>query len=71
MFQPISKTFKMPTGDTETMIPWKSKGLSEESIKYSTIPGNRHARKLKCIYNSKKAAEFKMVLPEIRQNNFR
>ena len=39
IFQPIYKTFRMSTGDTETIIAWKFKGFSEESIKPSTISG--------------------------------
>ena len=70
MFQPISKTFKMPTGDIETMIGQESKGFPEESIKYSTTPGNKLAPKLKCIYNSKIVVEFNKVLSEIRKSNF-
>ena len=30
----------MLTGDAKTIIVWKSKALSEESIKPSTTPGN-------------------------------
>lgn len=30
----------MPTSDIETIIAWKSKELSDESIKPSSTPGN-------------------------------
>ena len=40
IFQPIYKTFRMPTGDTETIIAWKFKGFSKESIKPPTMSGN-------------------------------
>ena len=50
----------MLTGDTETIITWKKKGLFDESIKVSIItPGNGVAPKLKWIDNSKIAAEFR------------
>ena len=53
------KTFRMPTGVTETIIAWKSKQLSDESIKASITAGNSLAPQVKCIDNSKIAAEFK------------
>ena len=49
----------MPTSDTETITAWKSKGLSEESIKPTTTPDNSLASKLKWIHNSKIRVEFK------------
>ena len=55
IFQPISNTFAMPDVDTETIIVWKPK----ESIKSPTTPGNSLAPKLKWVYNSKIAVEFK------------
>ena len=42
----ICNTFKMPTGDTETIMAWKSKGVSDESIMFP-------APKLKWFSNSK------------------
>ena len=47
MFQPIYYPFTMPTGDIETIIAWKSEGLSDEIIKPATAPGDSHAPKLK------------------------
>ena len=41
----------MPTGDTETIVAWKSKALLEETIKPPTTPGNSIAPKLKWIHN--------------------
>ena len=38
LFQPVSKTFRMPADDAETIIAWKSKGLSDKSIKPPTTP---------------------------------
>ena len=49
----------MPTSDTETIIPWKSKGLSDENIRPSVTPGNSLVPKLKWIYNAKVAVEFR------------
>lgn len=45
----------MPTGNTETIIAQKSKGLSKESINLSI----KLAPKVKCICNLKIAVEFK------------
>ena len=33
IFQPILNTFTMPAGLTDTIIGWKSQGLSNEKIK--------------------------------------
>ena len=55
----------MPTGHTETIIAWKAKKLSYESIKPKTSPGNSLAPKLRWIHNSKTAVEL-----ETRQSNF-
>ena len=41
----------MPTGDTETIVAWKSKSLLEETINPPTTPGNSIAPKLKWIHN--------------------
>ena len=46
LFQHISDTFKIPAVDTETVITWKSKGLSDKSIKSSITPGNSLVPKL-------------------------
>ena len=35
-FRPISNTFRLPTGNSETIIAWKSKAFSDESIKSPT-----------------------------------
>ena len=35
-----SKIFRMPTGETETIIAWKPKGLPDEGIKSLNTPGN-------------------------------
>ena len=40
-------TFRIPTGETETIIAYKSKVLSDESINPPTTLGNRFAPKLK------------------------
>ena len=49
----------MPTGDTEKIIAWRLKCLSDESIKPPTTPDKNLAPKLKWIYNSKKVVELK------------
>ena len=59
VFQTISKNFRMPTDDLETIIAWKTKELSDESMKPSTEPGNNLSPKLEWICNSKIAVEFK------------
>ena len=41
----------MPTGDTETIVAWKSKALLEETIKPPATPGNSIAPKPKWIHN--------------------
>ena len=48
----------MPTGITETIIAWQSKGLSNEKIKPPTTLNNSLSPKLKG-YNSKIRIEFK------------
>ena len=53
IFQPISNTFRKPTGVTETIVAWKSKGLSDESIKLTNTQGINLVPKLKWIHNSK------------------
>ena len=53
IFQPISNTFRIPTGVTETIVGWKSKGLSDESIELTNTPGITLVPKLKWIHNSK------------------
>ena len=47
MFKPINDTVTRPVGDTERIILWRSKGLSEETVKLSTAPGSSLAPKLK------------------------
>ena len=49
----------MPTSDTETIIRWKSKGLSDENIRPSITPGNSLVPNLKWIYTAKVAVEFR------------
>ena len=51
-------TFTKPAGDTEIIIVWKSKGLSNEIVKPPTAPSNSLTPKLKRIHNSKIAVEF-------------
>ena len=58
VFQPLLRTFRIPTSDTGTIIPWKLKGLSDESIKLPTKLDNPLKTKLKWIHNSKVAVEF-------------
>ena len=53
ILQPVSNSFKMPTGDTDKIIPWKSKRFLDASINPHIKPGNRFAQKLKLIQNSK------------------
>ena len=60
IIQPISKAFRIPTGDIETIIAWKFKELSDESIKPPTTPGNSLTPKLKCIHNLKIAVFLEM-----------
>ena len=43
----------MPAGDTETIIAWKSKVLSEQSIKPPTTPGNSISRGSFTCYSSR------------------
>ena len=52
IFQPNYNTFTRPAVDTETIIAWKSKGLSYKLIKTPTAPSNILASKLKWIQNS-------------------
>ena len=49
----------MTTGDTETIIAWKSKGLSDKSIMPPNTPGTSLPSKLKYIHNSVIGAKFK------------
>ena len=53
IFQPISNTFRIPTGVTETIVGWKSKGVSGEGIELTNTPGITLVPKLKWIHNSK------------------
>ena len=43
----------MPTDDTETIIAWKPKRLSHESVKILITLSNSISPKLKWIHNSK------------------
>ena len=56
-FPQISNTFRLLTRDTETIIAWESKRLSDESIELPTTPGNSLASRLKWIHNPKIALE--------------
>ena len=47
IFERIYNTFIRPAGDNETIVAWKSKGLSEEIIKLPTAPFNIFSAKLK------------------------
>ena len=40
VFQLLFATVRIPSGDTETIIAWTSKGISDENIKLPTTPGN-------------------------------
>ena len=60
----------MPTGPFETIIAWKSEGLSDEIIRPPTTPGNILVSNLKWILNLKIALGFKRKLFEIKQSNF-
>ena len=53
ILQPISSTFIMATCSTETVLAWRSKRLSGESIRLPTTPGISLFPKLKWIHNSK------------------
>ena len=55
----IIQYFRMPTGYSETIIAWKSKGLSDERTKPTTTRRKSLAPKLKWIHNSKTAVKFK------------
>ena len=59
IFQLIPNTFRIPTGDTERIMEWKSKGFPSESIEPPTTSDNSFAPELKWIHNSKIAVEFK------------
>ena len=59
ILQPVSNSFKVPTGDTDKIIPWKSKRFLDASINPQIKPGNRFAQKLKLIQNSKITVEFR------------
>ena len=51
----------MPNGDTETVLAWKFKGLSDKCIKPRTTSNNTLAPKLKWIQNSKISVDFKRI----------
>ena len=52
-------TFTTLTSEAETITSWQSKGMSKESNRHPTAPGNNLALKWKWILNSKTAVEFK------------
>ena len=58
IFQPIFDSFVIPAGHTETIIAWKSKGLSNEMIKPPTTANYNLSPKLNW-HNSKIREEFK------------
>ena len=53
IFQPICNTFRIPTNNTEIIIAWKFKGLSDNRIRLPTAAGNSLAPKLGWFNNSK------------------
>ena len=53
------KRLAIPTWDTETIKAWKSKGLSTESLKPPTTPGQSLAVRPKWIHNLKIAVKLK------------
>ena len=59
VFLLLFRTFRMSTGDTETIIACKIKGLSNETIKIPTTLSNSLAPKVKLILWSKIAVEYK------------
>ena len=59
ILQPVSNSFKVPAGDTDKIIPWKSKRFLDASINPHIKPGNSFAQKLKLIQNSKITVEFR------------
>ena len=61
VFWPLCKTLRMPNGDTETVIAWKPKGLSDKCNKPRTTSNNILAPKLKWIQNSKISVDFKRI----------
>ena len=61
VFLLLFRTFRMSTGDTETIIACKSKGLSNETIKIPTTLSNSLAPKVKLILWSKIIVEYKEV----------
>ena len=53
IFQLIPNTFRIPTGVTERIVAWKSKGLLDESIKLTKKTRYYSCSKVKWIHNSK------------------
>ena len=53
IFQLIPNTFRKPTGVTERIVAWKSKGLLDESIKLTKKTRYYSCSKVKWIHNSK------------------
>ena len=60
----------MPTNYNETTIAWKSKGLLDESIKLLATQHKSVAPKLKWIYNSRNAVEFKGSFSKQKEATF-
>ena len=52
-FQPMNKCFKR-IGSTKCILEWKSKGLSDEIIKFATTSDNSLASELSYFVNKKK-----------------
>ena len=59
MFRAIFNIFAMPTGVTNTIIAWESKGLSNEKFESLITANNSLSPKLRWINNSRIRAEFK------------
>ena len=58
IFHLIYNTFTRPTGDTETILPCKSKGFPDEVINPPSAASNSLAAKQKWVNNSKIIVEF-------------
>lgn len=58
VFEPITDTLTMMTGDNETITVNKFKSLSEEKVNSPTPPGNSFASRQKGIHILKMAAVF-------------
>ena len=60
ILQPVSNKLRVPTGNTDKQIPWKSKRFLDASINPHIKPANSFAPKLKLIQNSKISVEFRV-----------